>query len=86
MNVIYHRKFLKAFEKLPAQIQKQVSKRIILFQKDPFNPLLNNHSIEYSHPNWLSINITGDYRVFYEIVDEFTAILLRVGTHSELYE
>ena len=77
---------MKAFKKLPIKLQKQVSERIFLFQKDLYNPLLNNHSIEYTHPNWLSINITGDYRAFYEIVDEFIAIFLRVGTHSELYK
>lgn len=85
MNVVYHKKFLKAFKKLPSKIQKQVSDRIYLFQTDPYNAILNNHSIEYTHPNWLSINITGDYRAFYEIVDEFTAIFLRIGTHSQLY-
>jgi addiction module RelE/StbE family toxin len=85
MTIRYHSRFLKVFRKLPPTIQERFFARLILFQREPFHPLLNNHSVHAAYPNWRSINVTGDYRALFEVVDEDTIVFMKIGTHSELY-
>ncbi len=85
MKIRYHRRFIKGFQKLPAKIQEKCFERLELFQRQPFHPLLNNHSVESAYPNWRSINITGDYRALFEVQQESVVVFMLVGTHSELY-
>ena len=85
MKIDYHKKFLKAFDKLPAKIREKFYDRLRIFSLDPFNPLLNNHSVDRAYPNWRSINITGDYRALYELINDDTVVFMKISTHSELY-
>ena len=85
MRIRYHNRFLKSFQKLPGKIPKNFFERLELFQREPFHPLLNNHSVEPAYPNWRSINITGDYRALYEVQAEGSVVFMKIGTHSELY-
>ena len=85
MKIRYHKRFLKGFQKLPAKIQEKFFERLELLQREPFHPLLNNHSVESAYPNWRSINITGDYRALYEVQREGSVVFMKIGTHSELY-
>ena len=85
MTIRYHQRFLKTFPKLPGKIQGKFFERVALFQRQPFHPLLHNHSVEPAYPNWRSINITGDYRALYEVQKEGWVVFMKIGTHSELY-
>lgn len=85
MKIVYHQRFLKGFQKLPGKIQGKFFERLELFQREPFHPLLHNHSVEPAYPSWRSINITGDYRALYEIQKEGSVVFMKIGTHSELY-
>lgn len=85
MPVLFSRRFSKRRDKLPRSIQEKLSERLRLFGKDPFHPLLNNHSVHEVYPGWRSINVTGDYRALYEEHNR-KLIFMTVGTHSELYD
>lgn len=85
MIVRYHSRFLKVFRKLPLKIQDRFFARLSLFQREPFHPLLNNHSVEAVYPGWRSINVTGDYRALFEVVSDDALVFMKIGTHSELY-
>ena len=85
MKIRYHRRFIKLFGKLPAKIRDKFLERLDLFQREPFHPLLNNHAVEATYPNWRSINITGDYRALFEVAEGDLVVFMRIGTHSELY-
>ncbi|OGG77159.1 hypothetical protein A3B35_02625 [Candidatus Kaiserbacteria bacterium RIFCSPLOWO2_01_FULL_54_24] len=62
MRVELHRKFTKKFRKLPRDIRTRFVERKNLFSREPFHPLLNNHSVHKKFPGWRSVNVTGDYR------------------------
>lgn len=79
-----HKKFEKRYTKLPPNIKEQFKIRRDLFLKDPFHPLLNNHSVEKVFPGSRSINITGDYRAVFTQTDDLV-MFTTIGTHSELY-
>ena len=85
MKVDYSRSFKKDFKKLNLKLRNQLRERILLFQQNQFNPLLNNHSVHYPYEGCQSINISGDIRALYEPRGDL-AYFIRVGSHSELYK
>ena len=85
MRIILHRNFEKRLKKLQRPIQEAYKTRRDLFLENPFHPALNNHSVEKRFPGCRSINVTGDYRVIYEPIEDDVAYFIKIGTHSELY-
>ncbi|MGH7142217.1 MAG: type II toxin-antitoxin system RelE/ParE family toxin [Candidatus Saccharimonadales bacterium] len=85
MNVIFHKRFDKMAAKLSPKLKTQMVKRITLFSKDPLTPVLKNHALNTAYRGSYSINITGDYRAIYHLVDTQTAMFTHIGTHSQLY-
>jgi len=83
---IYSSNFKKSSRKLPKNIADKFYERLGLFQQDKFNPILNNHKLSGEYEGSNSINITGDYRLVFEHINESTIKLVDIGTHSELYE
>lgn len=84
-KIDYSRRFGKQFKKASLEIKKAFRHRLDLFTEDPFNPLLNNHSLSGRFIGQRSINITGDWRAIY-IVEQNTVIFIALGTHSQLYK
>lgn len=72
MKVQFHKNFLKQYKKRRS-IERQVDERLVMFRIDPFDPILNNHGLTGKYEGYRSINITGDFRAIYELVDEGTA-------------
>ncbi len=85
MIIIFSRNFEKEVDKLPAKIKEMLKNKLEIFRVDPYNQVLKNHKLKGTLRHYRSINISGDYRLFYESHDEDTIRLLRIGTHSELY-
>ena len=86
MQYFPSRRFDKKFNKLSQKIKNQTIERIQLFIENPFNPILNNHSLGGKYLGCQSINVNGDIRIIYEILDKNTAYFLEIGSHSELYK
>ena len=85
MNVVFHKNFDKMASKLSPKIRHKIVERIIQFSEDPLSPNLRNHAIQTPYKGSYSINITGDYRAIYQLVDDRTALFTHIGTHSQLY-
>ncbi len=85
MRILFHKKFKKQVAKYPF-LKIQIDERIILFLDDPFHPILNNHSLIGKWIGYRSINITGDYRAIYELVEEDAALFVDMNTHGNLYQ
>ena len=60
--------------------------RITLFSEDPLNEVLRGHALNTPYKSSYSIDITGDYRAIYELIDNQTALFTHIGTHSQLYK
>ena len=86
MKIIYSKKFLKNFKRADSKIQSAFEKKILLFQKDKINPLLNNHALHGNLRNYRSINISGDWRAIYWHRVCGTIEFIALGTHSMLYK
>ncbi|MDO8498676.1 MAG: type II toxin-antitoxin system mRNA interferase toxin, RelE/StbE family [bacterium] len=84
MNISYHRDFKKDFKKLSDKIKRKFTEKILLFEKDEFEPVLNNHTLKGNYSGYRSINITGDLRAIYrKSSDEI--MFMAIDSHSNLY-
>lgn len=86
MIILEHKSFQKKVAKLSPRIQKQLKSKLHSFFGDPMSPMLNNHALHGDFVGCRSINITGDLRLIYKIIDDTTILFIDVGTHSNLYQ
>jgi addiction module RelE/StbE family toxin len=84
MEVIYRRKFRKAFKKQSKKTHIKFFEKLEIFKKDPFHYSLNNHTLSGEFKGVRSFDITGDIRVHY-VEANAVAVFLMIGSHSELY-
>ena len=85
MKIIFHKNFEKKYKKFSDKIRQKVKERNILFEKDPYDPILNNHALNGRYMGYRSISITGDIRIIYKFLDKDTVLFSEMGTHSDLY-
>ncbi len=85
MILLQHKNFKKKAAKLPAKVKMQLRERVALFLICPFDPALNNHGLHGDFAGCRSINVTGDLRLIYKIIDSTTIFFVDVDTHSNLY-
>ncbi len=55
-----------------------------IFVADQFHYSLNNHALSGEFKGIRSFDVTGDVRVHYEEIDD-GIVLLKIGTHAQLY-
>ena len=84
MTIDYHKDFIKTFKKLPLKVKNQFKERQLLFEKDQFNPTLNNHALKGKYQGYRSINIAGDLRVIFQKENQ-NVVFVKIGSHSKLY-
>ena len=85
MVVDFHRDFKKELKALPKNHQDQFFKRLDIFFKSPYHPMLNNHKLGGKLRDMRSINITGDMRAIYEQIDKHMVLFLTIANHNNLY-
>ncbi|OGZ63259.1 MAG: hypothetical protein A3C58_03380 [Candidatus Staskawiczbacteria bacterium RIFCSPHIGHO2_02_FULL_34_10] len=76
MKILTHKKFDKAFKKAPDSLRKNFAKQIELLKNSPTDKRLNNHVLSGKYLGCKSIDISGDWRVIYEQIDQVTIRLL----------
>ena len=86
MRIFTHRNFDKAYIKLRYGEKSRFKERRNLFLVGPFHPALNNHALKGKYTGYRSINIGGDLRTIFKMLDEETAIFMDIDTHPNLYE
>lgn len=88
MIVQYSPTFLEKVKKLDIRIYKSLRRQILIFSRNPYNPVLRNHTLREEWEGYRSINITEDWRALYEEItsgDETIAYFSYIGTHKQLY-
>lgn len=85
MKVYFRKSFDKMTLKLPPKVRAKAKERIMLFSTGPTSPALRVHALQTPYKGSYSINITGDYRAIYQLIDDETALFTHIGTHSQLY-
>lgn len=78
-------KEIKRIKQKNQQLAKRVEKQIALFQQNPKHPSLRTHKLSGSVQEIWSISITMSIRMVYLLIDENTALFVKIGTHDEVY-
>ena len=82
MKIKAFKSFLKAYQKLPGDVQKKVDKQISLLSRDFKHPSLHTKKIKSSEGIW-EIRIDIHHRLTFEIVED-TIFLRAAGNHDEV--
>ncbi|OGZ42065.1 MAG: hypothetical protein A3C80_03660 [Candidatus Ryanbacteria bacterium RIFCSPHIGHO2_02_FULL_45_43] len=85
MRIIFHASFKKKYKKLPSAIRKKYDEKLHVFIKNPLDPVLNNHALHGKWKEYRSINVTGDFRAVFEILENIV-YFVDINTHSNLYK
>lgn len=90
MKIRYDPDFIEGLKKADVRIRKSFKKRLVLFEKNPHSPQLNNHALRDEWRGYRSIDITADWRAIYkELItiegDEVIVYFTTFGTHAQLY-
>jgi addiction module RelE/StbE family toxin len=85
MQVRYTKRFVKQLAKQPVKVQDAFKLRISIFRIDMHDPMLRNHALQGKLKGFYSINIAGDIRAIYHIVDDEVFLYDLIGSHSQLY-
>lgn len=84
MRIFYTREFEYQFHKINLKLQNRVLEKIDIFQNNPHHPILKNHPLHGELKGKRSINITGDWRAIYYLVDS-DVYFCQLGRHIDLY-
>jgi addiction module RelE/StbE family toxin len=84
--VTENKRFTRDIKKLDTYIKTKFFEKFSLFTTGLYDELLNRHKLKGVYRECESINITGDFRLIFKIVPPNEIILIRIGTHSELYK
>jgi addiction module RelE/StbE family toxin len=85
MRYILTKRFEKDFVKLPKRVKEQVIAALVLFVENPRHSSLRVHPLKGKWVGHYSIDITGDMRAVYFIVERDLVRFVAVGSHSQLY-
>lgn len=86
MKIRFHHNFEQQYKKLRLNEKKKCKERCEIFLNNPFNPLLRNHPLQGKYAGYRSINISGDVRAVYRLIDKDIAYFVAIGRHRDLYE
>ena len=81
--VLFSSRFRRSLRKLPSHIQRDFDKRFDVFKKYPFNPTLRTHNLHGSLEMYYAFYLRDGYRVLFEFVDEYTILLINIGSHGD---
>ena len=75
-------RFEKAYKKLQPEIQKKIDKAIMLLLTNHKHPSIQVRKLE-SKPDMWYLRVDSNYRLTFEIIDNYIYILRNVGTHDK---
>lgn len=84
MKIIYSPKFIKAYRKLPKEIQLLAEKQEEIFKENPFDHRLKSHKLKGKLKAFYSFSVAYNWRIIFHFEQEDTVGFDMIGTH-EIY-
>lgn len=85
LKALHHKNFKKDFKKLPKNMRERFGERFMIFLKNPTDPIVRDHPLLGILEGKRAFSVGGDTRVIYRFLDKNTILLLRIGTHNQVY-
>lgn len=87
MTIVFHKNFVKTYEKLSLKQQEKVERILFIFQRNPHDPQLKNHPLHGGQKGKRAVSAGGDLRLVFKEENNYqNVIFVRVGTHTQAYE
>jgi len=83
MELVFTKPFIRDYKKLSKKIQEQVDRKLALLLQNMWHPSLRVKKVRGYDDVWEG-SITMNYRFFFRQAED-KYVLLRVGTHNELF-
>lgn len=85
MKLTFGKEFEKRYRNLTKNQQLRVDKALALFVRDPSATSLRHHGLKGAWAGHYSISIGGDLRIHLKYLEKEAALVVTLGTHSQLY-
>ena len=82
MQIVYTKKFISEFKKLPKKIRLLAIQKRNSSRKNPHEPELKTHKLTGKLKGNLAFSINYSYRIIFVLENKNEAWFLAVGTHS----
>lgn len=76
MQIFTHRNFDKKYKKFSEREKSKFKERRNLFLENQLHPLLNNHALAGRYKGCRSINVSGDLRAIYQVINDNTVLFI----------
>ena len=86
MRLSRHKRFSKQFIKLSQKEKIKLEERLSMFVKEPYSVELNNHALHGKCEGFRSINIYGNLRALYRVLNDTDIIFIWIDDHGGLYD
>lgn len=81
MKIAYQQSFIRQFNKLPDDLQKEVLLKIKAFEKNPKDKSLKSHKLNGRFKKYQSFSVNYSHRIIFETY-KGKAFLLEIGNHD----
>jgi mRNA-degrading endonuclease YafQ of YafQ-DinJ toxin-antitoxin module len=82
MQIIYAPGFIRAYNKLSADIKRKAEIKEDLFKKDPFHPKLKTHKLSGKLKDRWSFSVDNSFRIIFRFVRRNLVYFLLIGDHE----
>ena len=86
MKIFFRKQFTKSYGKLSVREQSLVNKSLQIFELDPFDPALKNHTLKGAMKGQRAFSAGFDLRIIYrEEGGHAVVYFLKTGSHNQVY-
>jgi len=82
MQIVYTKKFVSDFKKLPRKIRETAIEKEKIFKNNPHDPKLKTHKLTGKLKGNLAFSINYSYRIIFILENKNEAWFLAIGTHG----
>ena len=77
--------FDESFIKFPRPVQRKAIRKIEIFQKNPFHPVLRTEKINPPQLNLWTFRIDKAYRILFRFLDPGNVLFILADHHKNIY-
>lgn len=85
MKILYLKKFIKQYRRLPLEVKKSAEEKEKIFRKDPFDPKLKTHKLHGELRGFLAFSINNSVRIIFDFDEEKNVRFYSIGNHDIYY-
>ncbi len=82
MRIVYLKKFIKQYKKLPVEIKKIAKEKELLFREDPRNISLKTHKLHGDLKSFWAFSVNNKIRIIFDFDQDKNVRFYTIGNHD----